>query len=74
MLRGRALFSRFHSICFLVLRPRRATHNNTHARKLNNGIGHQKPTDELPAALALEFAAGDDNEEGDEGGELDDGG
>lgn len=52
----------------------RITHHNAHARKLDDGIGEQEAADELPAALALEFAAGEDDEEADERGQLDDGG
>lgn len=50
------------------------THHNAHSRELDDGIGEQEAADEPPAALALELAAGEDDEEGDEGGELDDGG
>jgi hypothetical protein len=53
---------------------KQATYHNAHAGKLDNSIGEQESTNELPAAFALELAAGEDDEEGDEGGQLDDGG
>lgn len=49
------------------------THHKAHPSKLDGGISDKERADELPAGLALVFPTGQDDQEGNEGGELDDG-
>lgn len=54
-------------------RQPRATHHEAHARELDHGVGQEEAADELPALLALVLAAGQNDQEGDQRGQLDDG-